>query len=197
MRLVCIEHTYSRPREKPLGYEGEENPAWSDGQVNSPQLTHVLIPPIGRYTISFSKGSPIWILSFWYIWNLTASSGVSSWGCLPKNTLDALMMQGWYTWWGGIVVEVAFTRSSLPSFLIGGRSVQTTLWMARFAIWRVFCCGGTLVVTRGENSRDFMSGGMLTWGSRETESAFGFFSRNSVILLTLRRNLEGLLWHML
>ena len=49
------------PREKPLVCEGEENPAWrvTGSQVSSRQFRQVLNPPLGRYIISSSKGSPI------------------------------------------------------------------------------------------------------------------------------------------
>ena len=56
--LLMVRHM---PREKPLEYEGEENPAGRGlgSYVSSPQFRQVLNPPLGRYISSLSRGSPI------------------------------------------------------------------------------------------------------------------------------------------
>ena len=161
-----------------------ENPnKVSDIQVNSPQLTHVLIPPIGKNFSSASKGSPISVLSCWYCLNLCASSAVSWLGGFKKKWCEALYIAGWYTGLGRKEVELLFTMVSLGNFpMVGGMSM-----------------GDNEVIERHLGGK----GGMSTEGrwlrdKGDRDSTIGvdgqcfFFSRKLVIHLMLLRSFAGL-----
>ena len=121
--------------------------------MSSLQFRQVLSPPLGRYIISVSWGSPIWVLWFLYLLNFSTSSCLSSLGCLANMAVHALMMAGWYTGRGGMEFDRIFTIFQFYIFLrLGGISMEDWKEKTRFG------CrlgGENEKVSCGEIERDF------------------------------------------